>query len=80
VQAVTPVEPVHCRLDMSAVLVALAVRPAPARQQLNELLSAARGTGYPRRAPRAREALDPGSGEELALPDDRELLADLTAP
>jgi hypothetical protein len=26
-----------------------------------------------------REALDPTSGEELALPDDRELLADLTA-
>lgn len=27
-----------------------------------------------------REALDPGSGEDLAIPDDRELLADLTAP
>lgn len=27
-----------------------------------------------------REALDPNSGEYIALPDDRELLADLTAP
>lgn len=27
-----------------------------------------------------REALDPETGDELALPDDRELLADLTAP
>lgn len=27
-----------------------------------------------------REALDPETGEELALPDDRELLSDLTAP
>jgi hypothetical protein len=27
-----------------------------------------------------REALDPATGQDIALPDDRELLADLTAP